>query len=392
MTGASGSQRRIPSLDGLRAVSIGFVLFGHNQKAHPWAITPGFRPLLEMVSNADLGVSIFFVISGFLITTLLAREFEAAGGISLRDFYIRRIFRIVPAYYTFLLVVWSLTCVGVLAVPSDALRSSFLFLRNYVTPVEHSTDWYTAHCWSLSVEEQFYLFWPICLAVLGRRRGVWLSSGLIILAPLSRIATYVLWPDMRPEMNYLLHTRVDTLMWGCLAALLFDSLSFRAVRQRAYQIRIPLIAAFFLALASPWLRQKYQGVYLLTVGYGIEGACITVVMLWAIDRPAGLVGRALNYRPVMHLGAISYSVYLWQQLFTFCATPIFFAATFLAAEGSYWLIEKPFLAWRGRFTSRVSIGGNGGGVARGGTVEEATAIAPSEEGGPREFIHERAET
>lgn len=378
---------RIPSLDGMRAASIVLVILGHNRLWHPWGTAPQLEPLVGLVSNGDLGVSVFFVISGFLITTLLVREVEATGTVGLRNFYLRRAFRIIPAYYVFLLTLMALSWGRVIAVPAGTMWSSVLFLRNYLTPVEHSTDWYTAHCWSLSVEEQFYLFWPVCLAALGRRRAVWLSSGLIAVAPLSRITTYALWPDMRREINYLLHTRVDTLMWGCLVALLFDSVAFSALRVKLYRLRVPLIAALFVSIASPWLRQRFQGAYLFTVGYGAEGACITAVMLWAVECSGGIIGRLLNCRPIVHLGTVSYSAYLWQQLFTSFPLPLFIAATLAAAEVSYWLVEKPFLALRIRFAAGDRRGAATGLMNPG----EGRASDQSSEGGSRELINDRAD-
>ena len=139
---------RLPSLDGLRALSIGLVLFAHS---HP---PEKFEKVAFYCGN--LGVRIFFVISGFIITWLLLQEAKSNGGISLKDFYIRRIARIFPAYYTYLAVVFFLDRAGLLNGGSNIQRIlNILFLANY-GPCEGPTG----VLWSLGVEEQFYLLWP----------------------------------------------------------------------------------------------------------------------------------------------------------------------------------------------------------------------------------------
>ena len=122
--------------------------------------------------------------------------------------------------------------------------------------------------------------------------------------------------------------------------------------QRAADARLPLVAIFFVSVISPMLTMRFQGVYLFLFGYGLEGACITLVMLWLIDRPASFAGRLMNKRAVVHLGVISYRFYLWQQLFCGLGLPWSIAPTLLMAEGSYRFIEQPFLRARERFLSR----------------------------------------
>jgi peptidoglycan/LPS O-acetylase OafA/YrhL len=147
------SNQRIPSLDGLRAISILLVLIGHLSLRFP-RLTPICDPVLTVLGNSSLGVSIFFVISGFLITWLLLVEIEKKGQINLKAFYLRRLFRIVPAYFVFLGAVLVLCKIGIISIPMVQLASAFLFILNYaiIVPV-----WWLGHTWSLCVEEQFYL-------------------------------------------------------------------------------------------------------------------------------------------------------------------------------------------------------------------------------------------
>src|SRR5580692_8626360 len=154
-------QRRIASLDGLRAVSILLVLTSHSiLGTHSFA----FRLLFL---HADLGVRVFFIISGFLITTLLLNERAESGGISLRLFYIRRTLRILPAFYLFVGTVAILNALGVIAVPPG----NWVYVLTYTLNFDPHPPWVLGHLWSLSVEEQFYLLWPLVMRF--ARRSMW---------------------------------------------------------------------------------------------------------------------------------------------------------------------------------------------------------------------------
>ena len=263
-------------------------------------------------------------------------------------------FEIIPACYAYLGVVLLLMCAGLSLTAFSEWFLSLIFLRNYTNALglESGRGWFTGHCWSLAVEEQFYLFWPACLSVLGRRKGAWLAAGLILASPMSRVLTYLALPALRTSLVDMTHTRIDTIMFGCLAALLSDSGALRAAVRRAANVRLPLVAIFFVIVISPALTVRFQGVYLFLFGFGLEGACVTLVMLWLIDRPASFAGRLMNKRAVVHLGVISYSFYLWQQLFCGLGLPWSIAPTLLMAEGSYRFIEQPFLRVRERLLRR----------------------------------------
>ena len=179
-------------------------------------------PFWLVVGNASLGVSIFFVISGFLITSLLLREHERYAAISLRNFYLRRFFRIFPGFYAYVGCIALLGGFGLISLTGSDLVSAATFTWEYS---RSATSWALAHLWSLSVEEQFYILWPSTLAILLRRSGkltaAKVTGSLIILGPLSRVVTHFYGgPFHASHIYYLLHTRLNTLMFGCLCALL----------------------------------------------------------------------------------------------------------------------------------------------------------------------------
>jgi len=318
----------------------------------------GTSTLLFIFGNGALGVSIFFAISGFLITTLLLSEFRETGDISLKAFYLRRAFRILPAFYTYLTVIGVLSLAGAIVTKRADFLSAAVFVWNYYWPAH---NWFLGHTWSLSVEEQFYLLWPLALVTLKPRRAAILALILIALAPAVRLLMYLLVPSSRVHIPVMLHTRVDVLMFGCVAALLWDEPKFKRLLQWVYRRHVPAVALCFLLIISPCINRALRGGYALSVGWTLESACITVLLLWAIDHPATRIGRLLNWRPIAFIGVMSYSLYLWQQLFltslnqtTSGRFPLNLACCFLAAFMSYTVIERPFLRLRHRLASRPS--------------------------------------
>jgi peptidoglycan/LPS O-acetylase OafA/YrhL len=212
----------------------------------------------------------------------------------------------------------------------------------------------------MSVEEQFYLLWPLALVTLKPRRAAILALVLIATAPAVRLLMYLLVPSSRVHIPVMLHTRVDMLMFGCMAALLWDEPKFKRLLQTLYRRHIPAIALCFLLIVSPYLSQVLRGCYGLSIGWTLEGACITLLLLWAIDHPSTGIGRLLNLRPVAFIGVMSYSLYLWQQLFLTSLNktitgrfPLNLFFCFLAAFISYTVIERPFLRLRHRLASRA---------------------------------------
>lgn len=266
------SAHRIPSLDGLRGISIFLVLIGHSESTYShYNRWDNF--LLTIWGNSNLGVLIFFVISGFLITTLLLNEYEKTGYIKLSHFYLRRAFRIFPAFYCYLSVIFCLWMIGIIHLNWPIFGASALFLRNYGALFIHSNpsgDWFVGHTWTLAVEEQFYWLWPICLVLLKPNRASLIAALLIATAPILRTAEYFVLPATREQIPIMLHTRVDSLMVGCLIALLYKNARFQEALKILYQWQIPLVAAVFIFGLSPFLSAHFRGVYLLPIGWTLE--------------------------------------------------------------------------------------------------------------------------
>jgi len=347
---------KIPSLDGLRAVSITLVIVSHVFIRTP----PGGyvkNALLALAANGRIGVSVFFVISGFLITALLLRERHKFRRISLAAFYRRRAFRILPAYFVYLLCVGALSLLGLIPDVSREFWNAVTFTSDYQT----HRDWYLAHTWSLSVEEQFYLLWPVIVVFCRKRTLVWVALSVILLDPLIRVITYLAVPSEMMDIKYMGHARADVLMFGCLAALLFQTPRFQRLLETLIRWKTPLFATAFLLAVEPFLEMRGREAYLLVVGFTAQGACITLVMVYLIVRHQGPVGVFLNSRAISHIGVLSYSLYLWQELFIGADSHspgrvvLGLLLAFLIAEASFHFVERPMLRLRRRFDSREPI-------------------------------------
>jgi peptidoglycan/LPS O-acetylase OafA/YrhL len=314
---------RIPSLDGLRATSIALVVVGHWVSRH-------YGSALAL-SYANLGVRIFFVISGYLITTLLIKEHFKTSTISLRDFYVRRAYRILPAAMTFMLpvfvVYWS-------QLRWYNMAAALLYVANF----DPLRPWFLSHLWSLGVEEQFYFLWPGVLKKWYRHR-VGILTGVVLLAPIYRLGCFAL--GLPDAGNKFFPAVADNVAVGCLLAI-FASRIPKIKPWLGFVMLLPVILVPTYMAVS-----KLHTVVLLFFLWPLMYASIAGILLHVVQSPY----RVLNLGPVVWLGKISYSLYLWQELFAYhpYGRPLY---TLLSAVGlaclSYYLVEQPMLRLRER--------------------------------------------
>lgn len=354
MTRASPSAApvRFPSLDGLRAVSILFVIAHHLMGA---AGTPAsIGAVAHALALGTLGVRIFFVISGFLITSLLLGERTNTGAISLARFYVRRTMRIFPPFYAYVAAIALLELGGIIATnPGDYLHA-VTYTMNYHNV---SAGWYLGHAWSLSIEEQFYLLWPALLLAAGPRRAPWVLVGTTVIVPLIRAgATLELIPGFS-DSGQSFATVADWLAGGALLALWRGTLHANARYSRL--MAHPLTPLVLIAiLFAGWTAFGHWRLSNVTSSVAMIAA---VLLLDAVvTHPAKGIARALNTKTLMFIGRISYSLYLWQQLFCNRSAsawpsrfPVNVALTFACAILSYYLIEKPAHAAGRRLSNAI---------------------------------------
>jgi peptidoglycan/LPS O-acetylase OafA/YrhL len=328
---------RLTGLDGLRAISILMVIAYH--------LDEGRFP------HGEFGVNVFFVLSGFLITHLLCVEEERAGRISISSFYLRRAFRILPPAWTYLLAVIPLVGVG-------ATLPAVLFVANFTG---HNVS--VGHYWTLSVEEQFYLAWPTLFWILRSNR-----NRLLLVA--ATLVVGFFWPDVVLKFGIPRRGLIATslillvghypILIGCCLAL--------AARLR----RLPRAAWWMPLLGLAWILAGFTGrlpasaATLLPFG-------VVPILHWAVSRHS-----LLDSPPLTWIGKVSYSLYLWQQLFCFKSPlavlgrfPYNVLASFAMAAFSYYCIEQPAL----RIRDRVA----GGSVSRSKRNKSMVAAAAGRE-------------
>jgi peptidoglycan/LPS O-acetylase OafA/YrhL len=325
---------RLPSLDGIRALSILAVLFGHLAGTRH-----AYRPLPFMGALAIMGVRIFFVLSGFLITFLLLQEQERTGAISLRNFYLRRMLRIFPAFYAFLFAIAVFKVGGLLHLPWSSLATAASFLTDF-----RVSDWNVGHFWSVSTEEQFYLLWPALLVFAGGPKALKIGLTAMVFTPfLSGALSKLDFPHL--GMFFL---SVNAIATGCVLAGARSRLHANAGYMRFLRSKWLGMFPFSTVPFSCW--QGHGAVVL----YGFAAVCIAVLIDRVMTVSDGFAAF-LNWRPIAFLGAMSYSLYIWQQIFLnrwtdnmLTAFPLNLVLTAVCALLSFYLIERPALSWKSR--------------------------------------------
>jgi peptidoglycan/LPS O-acetylase OafA/YrhL len=367
--------RNIPALDGIRAVAVLLVLAEHGG-------VPG-------VPGGFLGVDVFFVLSGFLITSLLLDELGRTGRISLRDFWVRRARRLLPA----LLIVVAAVLVARALFPPDSITglrddavAAFLWMANWAF-VAQGTDYFSQgsppsplqHMWSLGVEEQFYLVWPllivaVALLLLTARKAApalavvrWTVFGLALAGAAASATLALRWVSEENvnRVYFGTDTRVQALLIGAAAAALLvrdwsaltsgvTVLRNRWIRWAARLASVAGIAVLaFVAHRATGAVADFRAGLLIAVAVG----AVLVVVPVALDQ-RGPVARVLALPPLVWLGAISYGVYLWHwpvflvlngERTGWTGWPLFAvrcAVTLAFAALSWWAIEQPVQRWR----------------------------------------------
>ena len=346
---AGAAAERIPSLDGLRAISIALVLFSH------LAGTGGF-PVSAAAANprslGGFGVTVFFVISGFLITGLLLEELRRTDTIRLGRFYFRRTLRIFPPYFALLGALLAADWLGAIVLnPGDLLHGA-----TYTSNYHDARSWYVGHTWSLSVEEQFYLLWPAVLLFARTRRGLFIAAATILVVPVVRVAEWELMRWAGHGVGYRFETIADAIAAGCVLACARTRLH----QSSAYMgfLSSPAFAIVPVLAIAANLTHDHPLVA-FGVAVTVINICLALCIDWCVTFHDGRIGRVLNAAPLVFVGWISYSLYLWQQPFLnrdssapTAQFPLNIILTFALALASYYVIERPSLQLRKRLEGR----------------------------------------
>jgi peptidoglycan/LPS O-acetylase OafA/YrhL len=342
-----------PALDGLRGLAILMVLLSHMPSL---ALNGGFY-----------GVDLFFVLSGFLITSLLLEERRATGAISLRAFYVRRALRLLPALVVVLITVVALSAWKDSAAQAAAMRKTALITLLY------STNWFKAFdalpneilspAWSLSIEEQFYLLWPLLLVALLRlgasRRA---TAGVVIVLLLgSAAARAALWGPQDAAVHRIFFgtdTHADGLLCGVLAALFLSWGGAPASPRlgRALNWSALLFLGFLALFLQGWPFDRW----LLQAGYLPMNLASAALVVCLVTEPWPPLRALFEFAPLVWIGRVSYGIYLWHIVVFWMLGrlglglgrgfwPVAVGATFALAGVSFYVLERPLLRLKGRF-------------------------------------------
>lgn len=339
------SNNYLPSLNGLRAVSIVMVIVSHVILSG--TVSDSWKPL-TLIFDGGLGVRIFFCISGFLITYLLLIE-DSTTGISLKAFYFRRAIRIVPVNYAYIGVLFILTVTTNLTMSGCQFLTAMTYTKNYACG-----DAVDGHLWSLAVEEQFYLFWPFVVAYCRPATAVAIALLLCGLAPISRAAEYL----VGHRAFFWLPSNADALMMGAMLAY-YSSFHAGTLRKAMSQYSPSLrLASVLIMLAPTYLSSKLILAKLtVTVGPTLQAIGATYLIASVVFHHRGVLYKFLNIPIVAYVGVLSYSLYIWQELFLLgypansswpFAFPTNIFLIFVVSVASYHLLEHPLLNLRRR--------------------------------------------
>jgi peptidoglycan/LPS O-acetylase OafA/YrhL len=358
--------RHLPSLDGLRAIAVSLVLWQHVRLS-----SAGYPLWLEqarwLVNPGNLGVELFFALSGFLITRILLAEH--AAGHPVRWFVLRRMLRIFPIYYLLLLVMaaWR---------PASELGWCALYLSNFVdvfAPTAGAKP--LGHTWTLCVEEHFYLLWPLAIALGGPARARRILTWIVIpAAAIGAVAVGVAMEQRAAELavERLSPFRFLTLACGALLAFAEPEICATGRRPRDCGLMTTAVALalhphiWFLVVPIFVVGATWWPFGLAPAWWRVHSALLSVgVLMWALTPPGVLMSpaRALSLAPLRALGRISYGVYLYHlPIYHWLLWPdpsmtnagFAIAVTLAVATASYLLIERPILQYAARFRGRTA--------------------------------------
>jgi peptidoglycan/LPS O-acetylase OafA/YrhL len=349
---SDNSFRHVPALDGVRAVAVLLVIVEHTR--------------LGLISGGYLGVEIFFVLSGYLITSILLREQVATGRISLFNFYMRRALRILPALILLLLVyalVGSLLAIDPNVIQRDVFAAAS-FAANWFRAFDLKLALYFQHTWSLAIEEQFYLVWPALLILVFRgsmsRHLLALILACAVSVMLWRAAMYF---DGASHLRIYngFDTRADALLLG-VAAAVFQQYSASDRKDRLLdalaKFAIPLSAIFLAAAVFSISSSRWM----ILAGYSLVTLYAAIIILLICNDKVPMLSRCLEWRPLRYVGRISYGLYLWHFVVlnimwhqlgadSLVLATLGLALTFACAALSYHLLERPALRMKARFSA-----------------------------------------
>ncbi len=350
----------ISYLDGCRGYAILLVIISHLH--------------LAQMDVAFLGVTLFFYVSGLLITKLMILEYSQHATVRLKDFYLRRVFRLFPA----LLFMLAVSLVVIIlhhykVIWSDIVAGLFYFTNYYLVYNDVSVPdnylFVSRILWSLSVEEHFYLFFPLLFILFfsdKSKRFLYIISVLLIVFLIIRIATCIYGSDGMSDFEvtyYTTHCRADSILYGCLSALLLYKWEaawyLRILRSPFFFFLSVLLLAFSLLYNNLFFQNTFK--------YSLQGIAFAIMIpSFSFLYKKGIINSIVNNKVMVYVGKLSYSLYLFHWVALKIGNLHFeqrdvrwyalvISLTIVLSMISYYFIEKPFVALRRKYGSNVKV-------------------------------------
>ncbi|MGE7624361.1 acyltransferase family protein [Viridibacillus sp. NPDC096237] len=364
------NRRYISGLDGLRALSVLAVILYHLH--------------FKSVEGGYLGVTIFFVLSGYLITDLLVSEWDKTGRIDLKGFWIRRFRRLIPALFIMLILVGTWITLFqeelLVGLRSEIVAAAIYFSNWFYIAQDHS--YFTSfappsplqHMWSLAVEEQFYIVWPIIIMVglkLVKNRGT-LALGIFVAALVSAILMFVMYePGVDPSRVYYgTDTRAFSVLIGAALAFVWPSRKLAKNVTKDAEKFLNIIGSISFALLVLMMMTMDETGSFLYMGGMLFASVVTAILIAVIVHPASYIGNLFSFKPLIWIGARSYGIYIWHfpivvlmgagvgnEAIGFTKLLIIIVLTLLFAGLSWRYVEDPirrgqWRVWLNKFQSK----------------------------------------
>jgi peptidoglycan/LPS O-acetylase OafA/YrhL len=340
----------IPALDALRGIAACTVVFGH---------TIGYPQL------GSMAVSVFFVLSGFLITWLLLRESESTDRVSLRNFYLRRTLRIFPACYVFWIVCVVAAWYRFASFSWGEPIASLFYMGDYYSALSATNvHQIMGITWSLGVEEKFYLLWPIAFALWFRNPPKLFRFTVFFIAGiwLYRAIAALWFPLPDHYLHYAFESRLDTILYGCALALAFKLGKIEPLLRAVDKVKVLPFLLTFVLVKVALLEYHVSLPVFYIFGFPLISLLVMVLLIQFVFLGALRGWRWLDHPSLRFLGRISYSLYLYHIIviatveFYFMpalrlrwALPVMYLGSVAVAYTSYRLVEQPFLRLKSRF-------------------------------------------
>lgn len=344
-----------PVLDGVRGIAVLIVMLYHLEY-----LLPEWHSVLK---GGFLGVDVFFVMSGFLITSILIKEHSKTGNINLKNFYLRRFLRLAPALWFFLIIIclFGYTILpfyqAELLYKNNNFIYAALYLMNWHQVINRVETGNLNHTWSLAIEEQFYIIWSLALFaffyVKESRRKITFFTAFLVLG-------LIIWRGVRvyngadsTELYYSTETRIDALLIGCLAAMAYN---WQILPRKFFESNNYNLFTFFAFLTATAIIFLYShnDAALYYGALSVFAFSVAIILIWLISFPKPTIfHNCLEFKPLRWIGQISYGLYLWHYASyefskmtfenTYLQVILGITIAFSISSFSYYLVEKPFL-------------------------------------------------